>query len=89
MQGTSTRAAYYTRTVVGTFWIRPDNVHGWSLFIDDDRNVELLGSYSSPEAAADDVYTQHTGALGTGLSGASTPLSDCGLAFLKVLPRIS
>jgi hypothetical protein len=52
---------YYKHTAVGTFWIRPDNVHGWSLFIDEDGNVELLGSYSSPEAAADDVYTQHTG----------------------------
>ncbi len=50
---------WYYKTRVGTFHIRPDayNRHRWSLWIDD----ENLGSYDSPDAAADDVYTQHTG----------------------------
>ncbi len=53
--------AFHKRTDVGTFWILPDNSNRWGLFIDCDGNRELLGSYSTPEAAADDVYTQHTG----------------------------
>ncbi len=50
---------YTYRTRVGTFCIRPQpNSPGrWWLCIGDDA----LGSYHSPEAAADDVYTQSTG----------------------------
>jgi hypothetical protein len=55
------KRVFYKHTSVGTFWIRPENMHGWSLFIDCGGDTESLGSYSSPEAAADDVYTQHTG----------------------------
>lgn len=51
---------YCKRTAVGTFWIRPDRVSGWSLPITKDGDAELLGSYSSPESAADEVYAQHT-----------------------------
>jgi hypothetical protein len=53
--------AFSKRTDVGTFWILPNNANGWGLFIHADGNRELLGSYGSPEDAADDVYTQHTG----------------------------
>lgn len=53
--------AYHKHTAVGTFWIRPHDFGRWGLFIEKDGETELLGSYHSPEAAADDVYTQHTG----------------------------
>jgi len=53
--------AYYKRTEVGTFWIRSDHANKWTLAIDDGGNTEVLGSYNSPEVAADDVCTQHTG----------------------------
>ena len=52
---------YFKRTSVGTFWIRPDRNNGWGLSIENNGDTELLGSYSSVIAAADDVYTQHTG----------------------------
>jgi hypothetical protein len=50
---------YYYRSRVGTFWIRPQssNPGRVQLGVGD----EILGSYHSPQAAADDVYTQHTG----------------------------
>jgi len=44
------------RNPAGLFSIRPQQGR-WGLWIGD----ELLGSYHRPEAAADDVYTQHTG----------------------------
>lgn len=48
---------YYTR--IGTFFIKPskDDPKIFQLFID---NI-LLGGYSFPEMAADDVYMQATG----------------------------
>ena len=52
--------AYFKRTGVGTFWIRPFE-RQWGLFVEHHGDMEYLGSYDSPEAAADDVYTQHTG----------------------------
>jgi hypothetical protein len=52
---------YFTKTAVGTFWIRPNMNNGWSLSIESDGDTELLNSYGSAIAAADDVYTQHTG----------------------------
>ena len=49
---------YYYKTSVGTVWIRPQpDTDRFHLGIGDGP----LGSYHSPEAAADDVYTQHTG----------------------------
>jgi len=51
--------AYFFRSPVGLFWIRPQPNSGgrfW-LGIDDER----LGSYHSLRAAADDVYSQATG----------------------------
>jgi hypothetical protein len=53
--------AYYKKTNVGTFWIKPDKFNGWGLVIEYDGDWEVLGSYLSPSAAADDVFTQHTG----------------------------
>jgi hypothetical protein len=53
--------AYYKETAVGTFWIKPDKFNGWGLVIEHDGDWEVLGSYLSPAAAADDVFTQHTG----------------------------
>jgi hypothetical protein len=49
---------YRFRSPVGTLWIKPQrNSDRFWLGINDER----VGSYHSPEAAADDVYTQHTG----------------------------
>lgn len=51
--------AYFYKTSIGSFSIRPDP-HGpgrWCLYIDD----LCLGSYASPEMAADDVYLCATG----------------------------
>lgn len=48
---------YHYRSDVGTFWIGPDGSGRFRLGIDDER----LGSYHSPKAAADDVYSQSTG----------------------------
>ncbi len=45
------------KTFTGTFYIRKQPDKRWGLWVDD----ELLGSYHSPGAAADDVYTQRTG----------------------------
>lgn len=53
--------AYSKATEVGRFWIRPDRHNGWSLSVEKDGDCEILGSYSSAVAAADDVFTQHTG----------------------------
>lgn len=47
------------RSAYGMFVIKPHNGR-WGLWCGD----ELLGSYHRPEAAADDVYTQHTGCDG-------------------------
>jgi hypothetical protein len=52
---------YFLKTSIGTLWIRPERTHGWSLSIESHGDTELLGSYSSEIAAADDVFTQHTG----------------------------
>ncbi len=50
---------FHYKTSVGTVWIRPqpDALGRFELGIDN----ESLGSYHSPVAAADDVYTGHTG----------------------------
>ncbi len=45
------------RTSKGTFWIRPDGSGRITLGVDD----EALGSYATPEQAADDVYCCATG----------------------------
>jgi hypothetical protein len=50
---------YYYRSSVGTFWIRPEP--GSPSQVQLGVGDEVLGCYHSPEAAADDVYTQHTG----------------------------
>jgi hypothetical protein len=44
-------------THVGTFWIKPNQNKRFTLGIDYDS----LGSYSSPEMAADDVFECETG----------------------------
>jgi hypothetical protein len=51
--------SYYFRSAVGIFWIRPrpGNAGRFILGIGEDA----LGSYASPRAAADDVYTGATG----------------------------
>lgn len=53
--------AYHFNTRFGTFWIRPQpgSPGRWLLGLDE----ESLGSYASPELAADDVYMQATGHL--------------------------
>jgi hypothetical protein len=50
---------YHCKTEVGTFWICPDpEISGqYRLYIDH----LWIGSYFSPESAANDVYTQTTG----------------------------
>jgi hypothetical protein len=50
---------FYYKTRIGTFYIRQskDNPKIFHLWIGE----ELLGSYSSPINAADDVYMQATG----------------------------
>ncbi len=48
---------WFYKTEVGTFNIRKQFDGCWGLWLDDG----MLGSYLSPEAAADDVYTQSTG----------------------------
>jgi hypothetical protein len=49
---------FYFKTSAGTIWIRPQpKTDRYWLGIDDQR----LGTYYSPSAAADDVYTRHTG----------------------------
>jgi hypothetical protein len=53
--------AHRRKTEVGSFWIKPDKKNGWSLEIGHNGDWELLGSYSTAVAAADDVFTQHTG----------------------------
>ena len=45
------------KSSVGTFSIRKQSNGFWGPLIDN----EALGAYNSPEGAADDVYTQHTG----------------------------
>jgi len=52
---------YFKATSVGTFSIRPDQGNRWGLYIESNGDTELQGSYDSAAAAADDVYTQHTG----------------------------
>ncbi len=49
---------YHYKTRVGTFWIasQPNAPGNFYLGVDDD----ILGPYYSPEAAADDVYSQST-----------------------------
>lgn len=44
---------------IGVFYIRKneENLHNWNLFI----NKKLLGSYKSPNLAAEAVYMQKTG----------------------------
>lgn len=42
---------------VGTFWIEPRHDGRWTLGVND----MALGSYHSPESAADDVACQATG----------------------------
>jgi hypothetical protein len=50
---------YFYKSRVGVFEISPQvSVPGrYALLL----KGEFLGSYHSPQAAADDVYTQHTG----------------------------
>ncbi len=50
---------YHYKTSVGVFIIKPmrNNPNSFGLYIND----ELLGAYSSPVSAADDVRSQHTG----------------------------
>ena len=50
---------YHYKTKFGTFWIRPDpDVSGqFRLYI----GRTWIGSYFSPESAAEDVYTKTTG----------------------------
>ena len=45
------------KTDVGTFWIQPNSNGRFTLGIDNDA----LGSFSTPEGAADDVYMCATG----------------------------
>jgi len=45
---------------IGRFVIKPQDNGRWGLWFSDD----LLGSYQSAMAAADDVYTQATGNFG-------------------------
>ena len=49
---------FYYESPVGLFTIAKDE-DCYILQLDD----EILGRYNSPEAAADDVYTQHTGSF--------------------------
>lgn len=51
---------FYYRSHVGMMKIVPLRDGRWALCIND----EALGSYHSPDAAADDVYTQNTGHFG-------------------------
>ncbi len=48
---------YIYKTRIGTFSILMQSGGRWGLWINDD----LLGSYQSPESAANNVYTQTTG----------------------------
>jgi hypothetical protein len=48
---------YQYKSPLGTFIIKPQPNNLWGLWFKDD----LLGSYNSGIAAADDVYTQVTG----------------------------
>ena len=48
---------YQFRPPIGRFLIKPQENGRWGLWFNDD----LLGSYLSAMAAADDVYTQVTG----------------------------
>ncbi len=48
---------FYYKTDAGTFWIKQESNGRWTLRL----NGEALGSYNSPEQAADDVYMQATG----------------------------
>ena len=50
---------YQYKSPVGRFFIKPLRNDRWGLQLKD----ELLGSYHSPMAAADDVNTQATGDL--------------------------
>jgi hypothetical protein len=45
------------RSKIGTFKIIPNRKGRFDLWFDED----VLGSYHSPQMAADDVYTQSTG----------------------------
>jgi hypothetical protein len=48
---------YIYRSRVGVFYIMPDGEGRWWLGVDGER----LGSFHSPQAAADDMSGQHTG----------------------------
>ena len=48
---------YQYRSPIGRFRIQPQHHGGWGLWL----KAELLGSYNSPVAAADDVFQQATG----------------------------
>jgi hypothetical protein len=50
---------YHYRTSVGTFWIRPQPGHSGRVELGVDQ--QLLGSYHSAAAAADDMRGHHTG----------------------------
>jgi len=53
---------YFYQTQFGTFYIIPDNINGFSLWIKDlDESEDKLASYISAEQAADDVYMCATG----------------------------
>jgi hypothetical protein len=52
---------YFKATSVGAFSIRPDRSNRWGLYIESDGDEEFLGSYDSADAAADDIFIQHTG----------------------------
>ena len=47
---------FYYKTRVGIFKIKPSN-HGYGLFF----NGDCIGEYTSPQSAADDVFTHTTG----------------------------
>lgn len=51
---------YWCRTAVGIFWIRPQPGYPDRVWLGIDE-VGPLGSYHSPEAAADDFAGGHTG----------------------------
>ena len=48
---------YRYRSPIGHFRVEPQDDGRWALWFKE----EILGSYHSPVAAADDVYTQSTG----------------------------
>lgn len=59
MRKPSPTGAYFFPTDVGTFWIRPDPAFPGRVCLGVDE--EAIGSYPSPEAAADDFRGRHTG----------------------------